>query len=73
VIAEEMERMPPIAIPPIAALAVLGGIYIGRLVVREFRRINAELDVLKPAREPVDRSSLKTLRRDPRTGEYRPQ
>jgi hypothetical protein len=63
--------MPPLAIPPIAVLAALGVVVVGRWAVREYRRINAELDALKG--EPLDRSRLKTLRRDPATGEYRPQ
>jgi hypothetical protein len=52
-------------------LAALGVVVVGRWAVREYRRINAELDALKG--EPLDRSRLKTLRRDPATGEYRPQ
>ena len=67
--------MPPIAIPPLVALAALGAVVVGRWAVREFRRVNAELDALKVARAPEsdDRSRLPTLRRDPATGEYRPQ
>jgi hypothetical protein len=42
--------------------------------LREFRRVNGELDALKTAkaRAPADRSHLPTLRRDPETGIYRP-
>ena len=67
--------MPPMAIPPVVVLATLGAVIVGRWAVREFRRVNAQLDVLKTAKTPerVDRSRLKTLRRDPATGEYRPQ
>jgi hypothetical protein len=67
--------MPPIVIPPLMAVAALGAVVVGRWAVREFRRVNAELDVLKAARAPetVDRSRLQTLRRDPASGEYRPQ
>jgi len=65
--------MPPIAIPPLVALATLSAIIVGRWAAREFRRVNEELNGLKAAREPVDRTRLKTLRRDPVTGEYRPQ
>ena len=65
--------MPPLAIPPIVVLAALGAVVVGRWAVREYRRVNTELDRLKGAREPVDRSRLKTLRRDPVSGEYRPQ
>jgi hypothetical protein len=65
--------MPPIAVATLATLAAVGAVAVGRLAMREFRRVNAELDEVKTARDPVDRSGLKTLRRDPVTGEYRPQ
>ena len=67
--------MPPLAIPPLVAVAALGAVIVGRWAVREFRRVNAELDALKAARaaETVDRDRLPTLRRDPVSGEYRPQ
>ena len=64
--------MPPAAIPPIVALATLGAAVIARWVMKEARRINEQLDSLKTAKpEPIDRSQIPTLRRDPRTGEYR--
>ena len=65
--------MPPIAVPPLVALAALGAVIVGRWAVREFRRVNAELDAIRTAEAPIDRSHLPTLRRDPVTGEYRPQ
>jgi hypothetical protein len=66
--------MPPFAIPPLAAAAVLGAVIVARWAVREYRRVNGELDAMKTAKAkaPVDRSHLPTLRRDPRTGIYRP-
>jgi hypothetical protein len=54
--------MPPLL--PLAALSVYGG----RWARREWRRINAELDQVRPttpAEHPV-------LRRDPETGDWRP-
>ncbi|MPZ58222.1 MAG: hypothetical protein GEU91_17355 [Rhizobiales bacterium] len=63
----------PIAVPPLMVLAALGAVVIGRWAVREYRRINTELDARKMAREPVDRWRLPTLRRDPVSGEYRPR
>jgi hypothetical protein len=69
----ERETMPPLAVPPLIALAALGAVIVGRWAAREFRRVNAELDALRTAREPVDRSHLPTLRRDPESGVYRPQ
>jgi hypothetical protein len=42
-------------------------------VVKEVRRINAELDRVKKGRaiDPVSREVPPTLRRDPRTGDWR--
>jgi hypothetical protein len=40
-------------------------------VVKEVRRINAELDRVKSGSDPAVRGSFPTLRRDPRTGEWR--
>jgi hypothetical protein len=70
----EHGKMPPLAIPPVLVLTAIGAAVIARWVLREFRRVNDDLDALKRARapEPVDRSRLKTLRRDPESGEYRP-
>jgi hypothetical protein len=39
--------------------------------VKEVRRINAELDQVKAGSDPAVREGLPTLRRDPRTGEWR--
>jgi hypothetical protein len=41
--------------------------------VKEIRRVNAELDRVKatPAMDPAARRQLPTLRRDPKTGEWR--
>lgn len=66
--------MAPIAVPPVVVLTVLGAVIVARFAVREFHRVNNELNSLRRARasEPVDRSRLPTLRRDPVTGEYRP-
>jgi len=67
--------MPPLAVPPLAAAAVLGAVIIGRWAMREYRRVNAELDALRTAkaRAPTDWSHLPTLRRDPKTAVYRPE
>jgi hypothetical protein len=40
-------------------------------VVKEVRRVNAELDQVKAGSDPAVRESFPTLRRDPRTGEWR--
>ena len=62
--------------PPVLAvtLALMGAAALVRWCVKEAHRVNNELDDIRataPA-EPVDRDKLPTLRRDPRTGEYRP-
>ncbi len=67
--------MPPFIIPPLVKWT-LGAVGAGAAivwVVKEVRRINAELDKVKPARvtEAVDPRAFPTLRRDPRSGEYR--
>jgi len=62
--------------PPVLALTLglMGAAALVRWCVRETHRVNAELDDIRaaPPVEPVDRSTLPTLRRDPHTGEYRP-
>jgi hypothetical protein len=62
--------------PPVFALALglMGTVVLVRWCVREVQRVNASLDEVrqKSAVDPVDRGALPTLRRDPDTGEYRP-
>jgi hypothetical protein len=52
----------------------MGAAAFARWCAKEVHRVNAELDNFRsnPAVEPIDRTSLPTLKRDPRTGEYRP-
>ena len=64
----------PFVIPPLVkfALGALGAGAIAAWAVKEFRRLNAELERMRTA--PVDavaRQELPTLRRDPRSGEWR--
>jgi hypothetical protein len=63
--------------PPMFALALgfMGAAVLVRWCIREVQRVNAELDEVRqePAVEPVDRGALPTLKRDPNTGEYRPE
>jgi hypothetical protein len=67
--------MPTFVISPLVKLALgaLGAGAIVHWVVKEARRINAEIDRMKaaPVADPVARQALPTLRRDPRTGEWR--
>lgn len=67
--------MPPLVT---VTMGLMGVAALARWCVKEIQRVNAELDGLRAASratsaaEPVDRRRLPTLRRDPRTGEYRP-
>lgn len=66
--------MPPFVIPPLLkfALAALGAAAVVHWVVKEARRINEELDQAKRVKVKItDAEQRPTLRRDPRTGEYR--
>ena len=65
--------MPPIVVSPLVRLALgaLGTGIIVRWVVKEARRINAELARVKAGTDPSGRKTLPTLRRDARTGEWR--
>jgi len=63
------------ALPPFVAwtLGAIGAFVVLKLISREWQRINGELDNASPVRvTDPERARLPTLRRDPRTGEYRP-
>jgi len=62
-------------LPPVIAwtLAAIGAAALSRVLMRQWRRVNAELDAHARAAEPVAREHLPKLRRDPNTGEYRPE
>jgi hypothetical protein len=66
--------MPPLLLSPLLkwSLVALGGAVVVHWVVKEARRINEELDNARRVRVPIaDQENRPTLRRDPRTGEYR--
>jgi hypothetical protein len=67
--------MPLPVIPPLIAwaLGALGAAAVAKVVVKEWRRVNAELDEVKDASaaEPAI-EALPKLKRDPDTGVYRP-
>ena len=66
---EEDRPMPPL----IALAATLGGMVAVRWLYQTARRINQELEEARMARVAEARSrDIPTLRRDPRTGAYRP-
>ncbi len=62
-------------LPPVIAwtLAAIGAVAVSKVLAREWRRVNAELDAQKRAAEAVARDQLPTLRRDPQSGVYRPE
>ncbi len=66
----------PFILPSLAkwTLSLLGAAAVTHWIVKEVRRVNEELDEARRVRvrEPVRRDDVPTLRRDPRTGEYRP-
>ena len=67
--------MPPIVAAPLIriALGAIGSAVAIRWLVKEVRRINAELDRVRAASnvDPAAREERPTLRRDPRTGDWR--
>jgi len=66
--------MPPILLSPLVkwSFVALGGAMVVHWVVKEARRINEELDNAKRVWVPIaDQENRPTLRRDPRSGEYR--
>jgi len=67
--------MPAILFSPLVkwTLAAMGGAMVVHWAVKEARRINDELEARRKVRVRInDREKRPTLRRDPRTGEYRP-
>ncbi len=66
--------MPTFLLSPLVkwTLIAAGGAMVVHWVVMETRRINEELERARRAARISDRESMPTLRRDPRTGEYRP-
>jgi hypothetical protein len=69
--------MPPIVIPPLIAWAIgaIGAALAVRWGMKEWRRVNAELDDVskRPVGEGAERGAPKTLKRDPETGVYKPE
>jgi hypothetical protein len=66
--------MPALHAAAVFVMGVAGTILLVRLLAREWQRVNAELDRVRAVRvRRSERASFPTLRRDPETGEYRPQ
>lgn len=66
--------MPPFLLSPLMkwSFAAAGGAMLVHWVVKEVRRVNDELDARRATARIADEERRPTLRRDPRTGEYRP-
>jgi hypothetical protein len=67
--------MPPLVISPLVKIA-LGALGTGAIVhwaAKEVRRLNEEIERVRAASaiDPATRRALPTLRRDPRTDEWR--
>jgi hypothetical protein len=60
--------MPPVIL---WALCAVGAAFAGRFLLKEARRVNAELHPDVP--EHDERATARPLERDPRTGVYRPK
>jgi hypothetical protein len=60
--------------PPVIAwtLGAVGAVFMSKLLAREWRRVNAELDAQARAADQVRPQEIPTLRRDP-SGVYRPE
>jgi hypothetical protein len=60
--------------PPVIAwsLGAVGAVFMSKLLAKEWRRVNDELDAQARAAEQMRPQEIPTLRRDPQTGVYRP-
>jgi hypothetical protein len=64
----------PLPIALAWTLGAVGAAAIAKLVTKEWQRVNQTLHARKPApAENIAREKLPKLRRDPRTGIYRPE
>jgi hypothetical protein len=65
--------MPPFLLSPLVkwSLVALGGAMVVHWVVKEVRRVNEELEARKVRARIRDHERRPTLKRDPRSGEYR--
>jgi hypothetical protein len=63
--------MPPVFI---FALGLMGAAVLVRWCVKEMHRVNDDLDSVRSGApvEPIDPAALPKLKRDPASGEYRP-
>jgi hypothetical protein len=61
--------MPPLLL---WALGALGAALAGKLLADAGRKANDDLDTLRREPKADERASIPTLKRDPKTGQYRP-
>ena len=61
-------------LPPVVAwtLSAIGAVFMSKLLAREWRRVNAELDAQRRTAEEMRPQEIPTLRRDA-SGVYRPE
>jgi hypothetical protein len=61
--------------PPVIAwtLGAVGAMFMSKLLIKEWQRVNAELDAQQHAAEQMCPQQIPTLRRDPESGVYRPE
>ncbi|RXF68083.1 hypothetical protein [Hansschlegelia zhihuaiae] len=62
--------MPPLIVLAAAAAGALFGV---KALKREWVRVNARLEEAERAEAAVDRAKRPTLKRDPTSGEWRPE
>jgi len=62
--------MPPFLL---IAAAAAGAVFGAKALKREWLRVNRELDRNEPVSSVAEQAARPTLRRDPATGEWRPQ
>jgi hypothetical protein len=55
------------------ALGALGAALVAKVAAKEWRRINEELHPREPFAEAPVREKIPALRRDPKSGVYRPE
>jgi hypothetical protein len=67
--------MPVPLFPPLFlwAMGALGAAAAAKVAVREWRRVNAELDQVKAAETHQEAEPVTQLKRDPESGVFRPQ
>jgi hypothetical protein len=65
----------PLFFPPLIgwALGALGAAVVAKLLAKEWQRVNDELHPRQPFAEAPARETIPTLRRDPKSGVYRPE